>query len=123
MATETQTALGDCPTHGEVEGTRQGFVALVAEVDVVARVEFGAEFGGVLRIAHGGIEIHDGVEVPLGANPAIDGLADFFGLFVGDPHAFFGHDGGSHDFEAGHVRAFIKSYVAELDLRYGPPRA
>jgi hypothetical protein len=23
MATETQTAVGDCPTHGEVEGTRQ----------------------------------------------------------------------------------------------------
>lgn len=22
MATETQSALGDCPTHGEVEGTR-----------------------------------------------------------------------------------------------------
>ena len=24
---------------------------------------------------------------------------------------------------AGHVRAFIKAYVAELDLQYGPPRA
>ena len=23
MATETQTSLGDCPTHGEVEATRQ----------------------------------------------------------------------------------------------------
>lgn len=23
MATETQTTLGDCPTHGEVEATRQ----------------------------------------------------------------------------------------------------
>jgi predicted RNA-binding Zn-ribbon protein involved in translation (DUF1610 family) len=23
MATETQTAFGECPTHGEVEGTRQ----------------------------------------------------------------------------------------------------
>jgi hypothetical protein len=23
MATETQTAVGDCPTHGEVEGTRE----------------------------------------------------------------------------------------------------
>jgi hypothetical protein len=22
MATETQTAIGDCPTHGEVEATR-----------------------------------------------------------------------------------------------------
>jgi hypothetical protein len=22
MATETQTAIGDCPNHGEVEGTR-----------------------------------------------------------------------------------------------------
>jgi hypothetical protein len=23
MATETQTAVGDCPTHGEVQGTRE----------------------------------------------------------------------------------------------------
>ena len=23
MATETQTAIGDCPAHGEVEGTRE----------------------------------------------------------------------------------------------------
>jgi hypothetical protein len=23
MATETQTRTGDCPTHGEVEGTRE----------------------------------------------------------------------------------------------------
>lgn len=23
MAIETQTAVGDCPTHGEVEGTRE----------------------------------------------------------------------------------------------------
>jgi hypothetical protein len=23
VATETQTAVGDCPTHGEVEGTRE----------------------------------------------------------------------------------------------------
>ena len=23
MATETDTMLGDCPTHGEVEGTRE----------------------------------------------------------------------------------------------------
>ena len=23
MAKETQTAVGDCPTHGEVEGSRQ----------------------------------------------------------------------------------------------------
>ena len=23
MATETQTTIGDCPTHGEVEATRQ----------------------------------------------------------------------------------------------------
>lgn len=23
MATETQTAIGDCPTHGEVEATRE----------------------------------------------------------------------------------------------------
>ena len=23
MANETQTAIGNCPTHGEVEGTRQ----------------------------------------------------------------------------------------------------
>jgi len=85
---------GDGLGHGAVAGGRG--------VEVVAAVEGGQHAVGLVGVARGFVKVDDGVEVPSGANPLVDGLAVGFaggaGVVVARPGV--GCDGRSDDGDA-----------------------